>query len=234
MSGGKLPLKFKLLSALYNRAAVSKDTTFADLCELWAMTNVALDERVISPSEHKALTNLYSRVRREAGLYKVNPQPTSLFTRYLTALFTFVYSSRVESTEQWKELAGNIDLNQGYLGPGEYDTLVQLLNKHSVEIENAVYLKAGHLDSVSANTTLKHYADYDLLKKQLRESCRFRYLLLDEERDYFLTVMEMALDCQYITAAQYSNLWDTVESATEQRRSTNRRAVSPLDLGIND
>ena len=64
MNGGRLPLKFKLLSALYNRAAVSKDTTFVDLCELWAMTNVALDEKVISPSEHKALANTYSRVRR--------------------------------------------------------------------------------------------------------------------------------------------------------------------------
>ena len=149
-------------------------------------------------------------------------------------MFTFVYSSRVEGTEQWKELAGTIDLNQGYFGPGEYDILVKLLNKHSIEIENAVYLKAGQYDSMSSNTTLKNYVDYDLLKKQLRESCRFRYLLLDEERDYFLTVMEMALNCQYITAAQYSNLWDIVESSTEQRRSTNRHAVSPLDLGINE
>ena len=120
---GRLPLEYKLLRAMYNRAAVSKDVSFVDLCALLAMSEVAMEEGKVSPSQYQTLLTMYGNVRTSSGLHKVDPQPTALFARCLGTLFHYVYSTATEGARLWQYLAHDIDSTREYFGPGEYETL---------------------------------------------------------------------------------------------------------------
>lgn len=219
----RVPFTFEFLNAYFDCIGTARDFSYEGMIELEAMCQIALNADMITPAENNHIRVLRNALRDRAVMLRLTTNHSDMYTKSLRVLYLMVYTVKEGSVEDWRKLAKSIDTQASGMREGEYETLVRLIQEHTVEVENILYKQRGASHLCKPNTAAKNYVSYSVLREEA--------LALQSRQigNYSTKCAENLFKVRTDLAVQYHCI--TEEQAEELRGlATPSQSVQPMNL----